>query len=214
MAEQVNCTIVSGSPINDTLFLKEKLDSDSFIIAADSGYRKLLDADIRIDCIVADFDSSTKPDIPCEMITFPIEKDATDTFNAVKLAVSRGYREIEIFFALGGRFDHSYANLLCLEYCRQHGVKCTLLDAQNRVSLIEDKTTVNRDYQAFSLFAFLRDCRGVTIKGAYYTAGFFGKEELDIGLADQFGQSNFVTDDVCEITVKEGTLLLIESNDG
>ncbi len=213
MAEQVKCSIVTGAPVSDTDFLKEHLDTGSFIIAADSGYRKLLEAGIRIDAIVADFDSAEKPDINCEIITFPIEKDATDTFNAVKLAVGRGFKEIEIFFALGGRFDHSYANVLCLAYARQHGVKCTLLDRQNRISLIEKSATVNRDYQAFSLFAFLGDCKGVSIKGAYYTAGFFGRDKLDIAVSDQFGQSNFVSEETAEITVDDGVLLLIESND-
>ena len=206
-------TIVSGGPVYDEAFLKTNIDLSSFIIGADSGYLKLQKAGIRIDAIVADFDSAEKPALDCEMLVFPVEKDATDTFNAVKIAVERGAQSITVFFALGGRFDHSYSNLLCLAYCKAYGVDCVLLDTQNRVSLITDKKVIQKDYNAFSLFAFLEDCKGVSIKGAYYTAGFFHRDTLDIKMSDQFAQSNYVTEDVCEISVEKGTLLLIESND-
>lgn len=80
-------------------------------------------------------------------------------------------------------------------------------------SLICDKRIIKKEYDNFSLFAFLEDCKGVKIKGAGYTAGFYGKESLDISQGDQFGQSNYVSDDECEISLEKGTLLLIESND-
>ena len=51
------------------------------------------------------------------------------------------------------------------------------------------------------------------IKGAYYTAGFYGKDSLNINQSDQFAQSNFVSENYAEITLDSGTLLLIESND-
>ena len=137
MAKEVKrCTVVSGAPVNDCEFLKENINTDSFIIAADSGYKRLVEAGLRIDCIIADFDSSKKPELDCEIIEFSCEKEFTDTFNAVRLAVERGYNDITVFFALGGRFDHSYSNLLCLAYCNENGVKCTLFDRNNRVSLI------------------------------------------------------------------------------
>ena len=214
MAKEIKkCTVVSGAPVNDAEFLKENIDLKSFIIAADSGYKKLLEAGIRTDCIVADFDSAAKPDLDCEIVEYKVEKKYTDTFNAIRLAVDRGYNDITVFFALGGRFDHSYSNVLCLSYCNENGVKCTLVDRNNRISLINKKCRFKRDYSSFSLFAFMGDCKGVTIKGAYYTAGWHGKDKLDIKISDQFAQSNFVCDDICEITVESGTLLLVESND-
>jgi thiamine pyrophosphokinase len=72
---------------------------------------------------------------------------------------------------------------------------------------------IKKEYDNFSLFAYLEDCKGVRIKGAYYTAGFYDLDSLDINQGDQFAQSNFVSDDECEISLEKGTLLLVESND-
>ena len=214
MAEQIRkCTIVSGAPNSNIDFLKANIDRESFIIAADSGYKKLLKADIIPDVIVADFDSSKKPDINCEIITFPVEKAYSDTFNSVAFAKERGFNDITIFFALGGRFDHSYSNLLCLDYCRKNNITCTLVDDKNRVSLIQNKAIIKKDYQFFSLFAFLEDCKGVRISGAHYDESFYNLDKMEIKLGDIFAQSNYVEDKEAIISVESGMLLLVESND-
>ena len=211
--EMKKCTIVSGAPNDNIEFLKNHINRNSFIIAADSGYEKLLKAGIMPDAIVADFDSSEKPDINCEIITFPIEKAFSDTFNSIRYAKAKGFDDITVFFAIGNRFDHSYSNVLCLDYCRKNKINCTIVDDKNRISLITDKKIFKKEYNFFSLFAFLEPCKGVKIKGAHYSEKFFNLESLDIGVSDQFAQSNHIEDDECEISLEQGTLLLIESND-
>ncbi|MBR4241175.1 MAG: thiamine diphosphokinase [Eubacterium sp.] len=214
MADEIKkCTIVSGAPNDNIEFLKNHINRNSFIIAADSGYEKLLKACITPDAIVADFDSSNKPDIDCEIITFPIEKAFSDTFNSIRYAKEKGFNDITVFFAIGNRFDHSYSNVLCLDYCRKNKINCTIVDDKNRISLITDKKIFKKEYNFFSLFAFLEPCKGVKIKGAHYSEKFFNLESLDIGVSDQFAQSNHIEDDECEISLEKGTLLLIESND-
>ena len=213
MAEKVKCTIVSGAPESDYDFLRENTDLNSFIIAADSGYKKLEAIGITPDLIVADFDSCRRPETETEIIDYPVRKDATDTFNAVKIATDKGYKNILLLGALGGRLDHSYSNILCLDYAMKHGACCTIADRNHRISLIRERAVIDKSYQWFSLFAFLDDAKGIRIKGAGYEAGFYGKESLDMKPYDQFGQSNYVKDEYCEITAESGTLLLIEAND-
>lgn len=214
MANEIKkCTIISGAPCDNYDFIKQNIDLSSYIICADSGYKVALAIGIMPNLIVGDFDSSDKPNLDCEIITLNSEKADTDTFHCVKLAVDKGFNCIIIFNALGDRFDHSYSNVLCLDYCRKNGVKCFILNDKNRLSLIESKTSFKKEYNNFSLFAFLDECRGVTIKGAYYTAGFYNKDKLDMMPYDQFAQSNFVNADYCEIDLESGVLLLVESND-
>ena len=189
------CTIISGAPDDDIEFLKDNIDKNSFIICADSGYKNCIKAGFSPNLIIGDFDSSKKPNIDCEIITLKVEKAFTDTFHCVMEAVDRGYNNIDIFCAIGSRMDHTYSN------------------RNNRISLIKDKGIINKDYDNFSLFAYLSDCKNVKIKGAYYTAGFYGKDSLNINQSDQFAQSNFVSENYAEITLDSGTLLLIESND-
>ena len=213
MAKEVKkCTIVSGAPDDNLEFIKNHINTDSYIIAADSGYKKLEAIGIHPDYIIGDFDSSQKPD-DFNGLQLEVEKAYTDTFSAVRYAVAEKYSEIVIFGAIGNRIDHTYSNILCLDYCAKNGVMCMLMNDKNRISLIQKKGIVPRDYQWFSLFAYLEDCKGVRISGAHYSQSFYGLEYLNISRGDQFAQSNYVEDDFAEITVDEGTLLLIESND-
>ena len=214
MAEKVRkCTIISGAPEADIDYIIDNIENESFIICADSGYNKLKSLNIAPDLVIGDFDSSSKPQGDFEIVELPVEKEHTDTFAAVILAIERGYSDITVLGAIGSRVDHTYSNILCLDYCRRHGAKCTIINADNRVSLIENEARIYKEYKWFSLFAFLEDCKGVSIVGAHYTPEFYGKETIDINLADQFAQSNFVEAEFATVKCKSGTLLLIESND-
>ena len=207
--QKVKCVIVSGAPDNDIQFLKNKLDRSSFIIAADSGYKNCLKAGIIPDLIIGDFDSASCPQFGSRVIRLPVEKDDTDTFYCVKEAINRGYSEIELLCAIGDRVDHTYSNILCLEYCRQNGVKCTVLNAKNKIQIVESEIEFEEEaYHFFSVFAFLGSAKGVSVKGAYYEA-----DNVDIEPCDQFAQSNHFNGKKVKISVKEGKILLIMSND-
>ena len=207
--QKVKCVIVSGAPDNDIQFLKSKLDRSAFIIAADSGYRNCLKAGIIPDLIIGDFDSSPCPQFGNRVIRLPVEKDDTDTFYCVKEAVNRGYSEIELLCAIGDRVDHTYSNILCLEYCRQNGVKCAIINAKNKIQIVENEIEFAEEgYHYFSVFAFLGSAKGVSIKGAYYEA-----DNVDIEPWEQFAQSNHFNGKKVKITVNEGKILLIMSND-
>ncbi len=208
------CTIISGAPNDNIEFLTKNVDASSFIICADSGYVRLLKAGIKPNLIIGDFDSSNKPDnIDSDIVILPCEKAYCDTFECVQYAVKEGFKEIELFFALGSRFDHSFANVLSLKYCFDNGVKCSIIDDKNRLTLISGTYSFTSDYENFSLFALFGDCKGVKISGAYYNQSFYDLDSMDINVADQFAVSNYIVDDLCTITIDDGILLLVESND-
>lgn len=207
--KKVNCIIVSGAPDEDIEYLKKKLTSSAYIIAADSGYLKCLEAGFIPDLIIGDFDSSTQPEINTEIIKLPAEKDDTDTFYCVKKALEMGFEEIEILCAIGDRADHNYSNMLCLEYCRRHNIKCSISNARNKLQLVNDVIVIDdSEYKYFSLFAFLSNVSGLSIKGAYYEVN-----QIDMKPYEQFAQSNCFKGEKVEISLKSGTILLIQSND-
>lgn len=207
------CTVISGAPDNDIDFLKNNIDSNSYIICADSGYLKCKELGISPDLIIGDFDSSVYPDFDCEIVKLNPEKAYTDTFHCIMEAVERGYNSITVFCALGDRLDHTYSNILCLSYCKKHNVFCEIVNRKNRISLITESRKIYKAYDNFSLFAFLEKCEGIVIKGAKYTAGFYDKSSLDFELDNECGVSNCVSDEYAEVSLKKGCLLLIESND-
>lgn len=207
------CTIISGAPNDNVQFLRDNVDRNSFIICADSGYLRLNKACITPNLIIGDFDSSSKPANNDNIILLPCEKAYCDTFECVQYAVKNGYNDIEIFFALGSRFDHSFANVLSLKYCYDNDVKCTIVDDHNKLTLITGTYSFKSQYDNFSLFAMFGDCKGVSISGAYYSQDFYNLDKMDISMQDQFAVSNYITGDYCTVTVDDGMLLLVESND-
>lgn len=205
----MRCVIVSGAPDNDIQFIKNKLDRSAFIIAADSGYKNCLKAGIVPDLIIGDFDSASCPQFGSRVIRLPVEKDDTDTFYCVKEAINRGYDEIELYCAIGNRVDHTYSNILCLEYCRKKGIKCSISNAKNKIMLIENSIELEEEeYHYFSVFAFFGLAKGVSVKGAYYAL-----DNADLKPEDQLAQSNHFNGGKVNISVKEGKILLILSND-
>jgi len=207
--EKIICSIISGAPDCDIDFLKTNVDRHSFIICADSGYVHCMNAGIQPDLILGDFDSAGQPDKVYDVIALPAEKDDTDTFYAVKYAAKKGFKQIDIFNAVGGRFDHAYSNMLCLMYCKSKSIDASISDRQNKLTFVNDKTVINNKfYKYFSVFAIGGKVSGLTIKDAYYPLN-----NIDISPYEQFTQSNTFKNKDVEITVKSGNLLLVQSND-
>lgn len=208
--KKIKCIIVSGAPDDDYDFLKTRLNCDAYVIAADSGYIKCMKAGVKPDLIIGDFDSSKYPEFEAEIIKLQPEKDFTDTFTCVRKAVSLGFSEIELLCAIGNRADHNYANMLCLDYCRKNHVHCTIVNRYNKMQLADSEIILdNREYEYFSVYAFLGAVNGLSIKDAYYEL-----DNIDLMPYEQFTQSNcFKGDKPVKISVKNGIILLIQSND-
>lgn len=207
------CIIVSGAPDYNVDFLKKHICADDYIIAADSGYVACEKIGIIPSLIIGDFDSAKYPNCDTEIIKLNVEKAHTDTFSCVIEAINRGFDDIQIFNALGSRFDHTFANVLMLSYCLKNGASCKIINEHNCVYLVNEHCRIYKNYNSFSLFAFLEDVEGLIIKGAYYDAGFYDKSTLDLKQDDLISQCNFVKDEFAEISIKKGTLLVVESND-
>ncbi|MGN0521612.1 MAG: thiamine diphosphokinase [Eubacterium sp.] len=202
------CVIISGAPENDIEYYNNVI-GNSFIISADSGYQKCIQLKIKPNLIIGDFDSSSRPDTDIETIVLPVMKNDTDTFFCVKEAIKRGFNKIIIIGGIGSRIDHTYANILCLEYCLDKGIDCELVNKYNRALIVKNQITINNNYyKYFSLFALHNECEGLTIKGAVYNV-----DNISLNPNEQFTQSNMIKYHQAEISIKKGKILLIQSND-
>lgn len=202
-------TIVAGAPNQDPQFLKNNVDLDSFIIAADSGYMTCKKAGIVPNLIIGDFDSSKKPGNDVNILQLPSIKNDTDTFYCIKEAVKRKADEIEIFCALGGRMDHELSNILNLEYCLENNVKASIISEKSVISVHNKDFKISKgEYKYFSLFAIGGSVSGLSIKGAAYEL-----EDFTLSPYASIGQSNEFKNNTVSIEFKNGVLLLILSND-
>ena len=120
------CVIISGGEFSPITGLRP----EDFVIACDKGYTYAKRCGIVPNLVVSDFDSyagQIDNGIPVER--FPSEKDDTDTMIAVRYAVEHGFEEVRLFCALGGRLDHTLANLQALLYAQSHGLRASITGA-------------------------------------------------------------------------------------
>ncbi len=210
MEKQKKCYIFAGSP--DTKCTDMIFDDDRYVICADGGYALAKKLRIQPDVIIGDFDTYTKK-LPesCEIIRYPIEKDDTDTMLAVKLALERGYKYIVICGGIGGRIDHTIANIQTLRYILKHEASGELAGDGNHIIMQQGPSV--RVYSRmkgyyFSVFSYTNECTGVNLTGFKYPLknGVI-KNNFPIGV------SNVVTGKSGVVSLDKGILLITYSKD-
>jgi len=181
------------------------LEKEDFVLAADGGLRHTEKLGITPNEILGDFDSLGFT--PAGANVFPVEKDDTDAMLAVRRGLSLGYREFWLYGSIDGpRLDHTVANFQTLQYLCDHGAYGYLIGNDYIVTVLKDGTLFFPAGMegTVSVFCMGRDAEGVSLKGLYYplengtlTAGF------------PLGVSNHFTGEKAEITVKNGSLLIL-----
>ena len=184
-------------------------DESDLVIAADGGYDTLIKRGIKCDLFVGDMDSLSESPRDVEILRFPVEKDETDTFLAYYEGVKRGYKKFMLFGGVGGRIDHTFANLSLLIHGKNAGHGITLVADGYEIFAIKNEkiALVSTKGKTFSVFAFSESASGVYVKSAKYEAD-------NVTLTPDFplGVSNSFLDCECEIEVKSGTLLVMIEN--
>ena len=199
------CVIVSGGDFSPVFGLCQ----EDFVIACDRGYSYCERLGIRPDLVISDFDSyhgSIDPQIPLN--AFAPEKDDTDTMLAIRYAADHGFQEVLLFCALGGRLDHTIANLQSLIFARKHGLRASLYDESTEIHVLEnDVVCIPRRLGWFlSVFAPDGPCKGVCLLGTKYPL-----QDAELLPSLPIGVSNEWAEDTAVISVREGILMIILS---
>lgn len=211
--------IVSGGHVEDAFALdwlaRNKYD---LLIAADSGMNFLYRNGLTPDVIAGDFDSvsdeayihfSQMPEV--EMIRLNPIKDDTDTEFVIREAIRRGSKAITVLGGTGTRLDHVMGNIHLLGIGLSCGVEIELVDAHNRIRMVDGEITLKKDEQFgqfVSLLPFVGSAKGVTLTGFKYPL-----EDDTIESFCSLGISNEIEEEQAIVQVKEGILLMIESRD-
>lgn len=203
----MKCVIISAGVISDYSKMKKYINDGDYIIAADGGYMHLEGLGIKSDYFLGDFDSLDKiPEGAVEQ--FPSEKDDTDTMLAIKHGLLKGMDEFVILGGLGGRLDHTIANISSLEYLKAHGAFGVLADENTVVRIFGqgDKVVPMMRGGYFSIFPFGVSSAAVSIKGVKYP---LSRHTLHSDFP--LGVSNTVTDyNEFNLTVHEGKIVVVE----
>ena len=159
--------VVCGS---HELYLDEKALAGQFIIGVDRGAFHLLKRGISPDLAIGDFDSVTPEEYDAvsqatrELIHLPCEKDETDTEAALNLALQRGASEVTLYGALGGRIDHTLANIRLLLQFVKKGLYVQLVGEKNRLTVLSK----GEHHLEATAFKYLSSCINSPSGPAWY----------------------------------------------
>ncbi len=205
------CYIFCSAPIEDYDYLKKFDFEKGYVICADGGYIHAEKLGIVPDLWLGDGDSLIKTRITAkETITFPVKKDYTDTDLAVTEALNRGFDEIIILGALGGRLDHEFSHFCLLKKILDSGAVGILINEKNEITMENKPFTVYSDGKKFiSFFPFGGDVTDFSVKGlCYETEGMHLQPDKV-----QASSNCFNEDKPGEISFSSGYVLVIKSND-
>jgi thiamine pyrophosphokinase len=197
------CIIVGAG---ENYGLDFKREAEDYIIAADGGYKYLESAGIIPDMVVGDFDTlKYVPEHPNIVELNPV-KDVTDTWQAVTIGFEKGYREFCFYACMGGRIEHTVANIQMLSHIAEIGGRGYLYDDRNVLTVIKDSgIELGKRAEGFVSVLSLSDTStGVTIKGLKYEI-----ENAELDNRFPLGVSNEFIGKESHISVKKGNLLII-----
>lgn len=182
--------------------------ANDYVLCADGGWKIAAQMGVKPDLVIGDFDSAEAPQVG-NVEKHPVMKDDTDTMLCVKRAIRMGFDEIQIIGGFGGRFDHTFANLQTMKYAVDRDVRISMIDGNCMATMLRNGSTrIPRRKGKLSLFAFDEKVRGITAKGVLYPL-----EDGELTNSFPLGTSNEFMADAAEISVKEGALLIIQTDD-
>lgn len=177
------------------------------VIAADGGYDALRRAGLPAHLVLGDMDSISAAPGMLGQLRFPRHKDETDLALALRLARSRGFARFKLYGALGGRLDHSLANLHLLAGLASQGLRGVMVDPQALVyaqgpgCLALPPLPKGR---LVSVFSWGGTASGVTLKGLKYPL-----HQARLQATQPLGVSNEALGLPIRVAVQAGVLLVV-----
>lgn len=196
------CYIVGAGEMNQTFAPTE----NDMVIAADGGYNHLKKAGIKPDIIIGDFDSLQEKPTGDNVVSFPVMKDDTDTMLAIKAGLEKGFKSFVIYGGMGGRLDHTLANVQALSYIANRGGRGYLLSENENITVIKNSNLKfdksSRGY--ISVFSVGGIATGVYLDGLMYPLN-----NATVTTDFPIGVSNKFTGKEATVTVKDGMLAVM-----
>lgn len=123
-------------------FVENKIDVNDldFVIAADGGYHHCLKLGIVPHLVVSDFDSYSGGIEDVEVKQCRPEKDDTDMLLAIHEGLKRGYKHFVIYGGMGGRLEHTFANIQCMKYLSEKNVECWMISKDCKLSVLGNQS--------------------------------------------------------------------------
>lgn len=203
--------IVLGGQRPARELLCQLAEETDYVLCADRGLDAALEAGIRIDGAIGDFDSA-KPTSVAEMnrrdiphIVYPAIKDDTDGMACVRFVLDNDVKEVVLTGASGGRIDHYLANFQLLVYLEKHGVRACIEEENMTAWAVHDReqTVVGHMDDLLSVLQMTEELQ-LSESGVFYPL-----DHYDVEFGYPIGVSNVMTAKESVITVHKGWALII-----
>lgn len=201
-----NCFIFGALPVEA---LPIKPDKDDLVLAADRGILNCEKFGITPSAVIGDFDSLGFTPQGENITVLPVRKDDTDIGHCIKHALNSHYKSFYIYGAVGGKLDHTLANIQLAAFIAEQGGKSVFFGDNCRFTAINNGALRFPESSGrVSVFCGSGKAEGVTLKGLSYP---LVSAHLNSGYP--LGVSNEFTGSEAEIEVKNGTLTVIWYSD-
>jgi thiamine pyrophosphokinase len=208
--------IVSNAPDTDLAPYRDLLGAADLLIAADGGAAALHAQGIAPQVVVGDLDSLDEAMIAAlrargvELQQSPRAKDETDLELALLYAVERGATAIDLLGALGGRWDHTLANVALLAMPELEGLRVRLLDRGQSLYLVRGAAELpGQRGDTLSLIPLTARVEGITTRGLLYPL-----TDAALSFERARGISNVLLDPPGAVAIQSGLLLVVQHDDG
>ena len=210
-----NCILIGAG---DLAVSEIPIKENDLCIAVDGGYEYCKLLEIAPDYIVGDFDSIGEKEAENvaqiakteeeKVMILPVEKDDTDMLAAIKLGLSKGYQSFRIYGGMGGRIEHTIANMQCLLYLKEQNAVGYLMDGTGMILVAKEEEIGFQDSLEgyMSLFS-MGEKAVVTIENMKYPL-----QEQEVTNSFPIGISNeFIYGSKAKVTVHKGAVVMIVS---
>ena len=182
-----------------------------YVIAADRGYDSLMAFGVRPDLVVGDFDSLGHTPAHPNVIQLPEEKDDTDMIYALRKGLELGYRRFVLLGGVGGRVEHTYANLQLLDFLTTQGAQGFLAGEKTVATALRSGEMTFPSSMSGYLSVL---CNSGTAEGVTLENLKFPLESATLSGAFPLGVSNQFTGEPARVRVESGSLILIWEDHG
>ena len=207
--------IIAGGQVEANNGWQRWIQEGDWILGADGGAARALAWGLIPHIVIGDMDSLPGEDRAIleerggQFVQHPRAKDETDLELALAYAAEHGVQEIVILGALGGRLDHTLANVLLLALPALQGLEVRIVDGAQEALLLrsgEAATLDGKPGDIVSLLPLAGDARGVTTEGLVWPL-----DRATLRLSFSRGVSNEMQADGARVELEDGLLLVVYS---
>ncbi len=201
------CALVGASEFNEEHFReRDEAGFFDYVIAVDGGLTALEALGRKPDVAMGDFDSLGYVPRGMRVVRYPVEKDKSDMELALDRVRRLHYDEAYIYGALGGRLDHTLANLQLGAKFSERGVYVRMIGAHELLSFITGPDVLElpaAETGTVSVFSLSDEATGVFERGLRY-----GLDDAVLTNRTSLGLSNEMKGEGALIGVESGTLVV------